>query len=207
MPREMVEWGVAAQVREGETLSGDHYLVRHTANRVLVAAIDGIGHGPEAAEASRVAAAVLESKADQPLVSLFALCHKALRATRGVVMTLAAFDESEDRMTWLGVGNVEGRLLRADETSSHPEETLLLRNGVIGHTMPSSLVVSALPLAKGDVLILATDGIHHEFTSGLHIGRSAYNIAHDILARHNKGNDDALIFVAKYRGGESSSGR
>jgi len=201
MSHEIIEWGVAAQVREGESLSGDQYLVKQIDGRILVAVIDGIGHGPEAAEASRMAVAVLEAKANQQLVSLFAYCHKALHGTRGVVMSLAAIDEGDNQMTWLGVGNVEGRLLRANKTSSHPEETLLLRNGVVGHTIPSSLIISGLPMEKGDALILATDGIRHEFTIGLHIGRSAHMIANDILATHNKGNDDALVMVVKYRGG------
>src|SRR5689334_17054114 len=133
MPDKMTDWSVAIQVREGETICGDHYVICRVKNRVLVAAIDGIGHGPEAALASRKAAEILEANADQSLAFLFSACHNELRGTRGVVMNVAAFDGSDHTMAWLGVGNVHGRLLRADKTSTTPEEELLQYSGVLGH--------------------------------------------------------------------------
>src|SRR5258708_17579902 len=201
-PDKMIEWGVAVQLHEGEKLSGDEYVVHPTPNAILVAAIDGIGHGPQAASASRAAAASIQANVQQPLEILFETCHKALYNTRGVVMSLAVFDRRDSSMSWLGVGNVEGRLVRADKSSSHLEDELLLRNGVIGHDLPPNIAASILPVAKGDVLIFATDRIDPAFTQGLHIGRPAHQIANDILAGHNKAIDDALVIVAKYMGGE-----
>ena len=200
----LTEWSVAIQVREGETVSGDHYLIYRTSSRVLMAVIDGIGHGPEAALASRTAVSTLEALADQSLVSLFRTCHKALRSTRGVVMSVAIFDEADNSLAWLGVGNVEGRLMRGDKSANQPEEELVKYRGVVGHELPTALAFSVLPVSKGDVLILATDGIHHDFTKNLHIGKSAYNLANDILTQHSKGNDDALVMVARYIGGVPS---
>lgn len=204
MPRNFVEWGVAAQILKGENLSGDQHLIRQLAGRYLIAAIDGVGHGPEAAAAGRAAVEAIEVDPERPLNILFFDCHNALGETRGVVMTLAILDYRAKKLTWAGVGNVEGRLLRADKESSHPEETLLLRSGIIGHNLPSSLNITTLPIFSRDVLILATDGIRSDFATRLHTGRSAYQIANDVLARYSKGTDDALVVVAKYRGGESS---
>ena len=197
----IVEWSTAIQVREGEALSGDHYLICRVLDRVLVAVVDGIGHGPEAAHASRRAVEILEANAGESLVSLFTLCHQELRDTRGMVMSLASFDGHGESLTWLGVGNVQGRLLRADMTLVHREEELLTYSGVVGHEMPAVLVFSVLPVFKGDVLILATDGISHDFTKSVHLGRSAYQIANDILTKHSTGVDDALVIVVKYRKG------
>src|SRR5258707_502490 len=188
----IIEWGVAVQVREGEDIPGDHYAVCPTPGHILVAAIDGIGHGPHAASASRAAVSTIEANADQPLSYLFTICHKELHNTRGVVMSLAAFDRAGGRMAWLGIGNVAGRLLRADRSSRHVEEDLLVRSGVVGHDLPATLAIGVLPVARGDVLIFATDGVHQEFTQGLHIGRSAHQIANDVLMKHSKGTDDAL---------------
>jgi len=201
MVDKIVEWSTAIQVREGEDMSGDHYLICRVADYVLVAVVDGIGHGPEAAKASRLAISIIESNSTESLVSLFGLCHKALSETRGVVMSLAAFDAAAGNLTWLGVGNVGGRLVRADKTLLHPEEELLSYSGVVGHSMPSVLVFNVLPISKGDVLILATDGIAQEFTKSVHTGRSAYQIANDVLSQHSKGTDDALVMVAKYERG------
>lgn len=201
MLNKITEWSVAIQVREGEDLSGDHYLICRVADRILMAVVDGIGHGPEAAHASRMAVSVIEAHAEESIVSLFALCHKELRNTRGVVMSLATFDGSDDSMSWLGVGNVGGRLLRTDKTSIHPEEELLTYSGVVGHEMPPVLIFSVLPVFKGDVLVLATDGISLEFGKSVYTGRSAHQIANDILSKHSKGIDDALVIVAKYQKG------
>jgi serine phosphatase RsbU (regulator of sigma subunit) len=201
MPDKIVEWSVAVQTRKGEEVSGDHYLICRVSNRVLVAVVDGIGHGPEAALASRTAMKALEANADQSLVALFSICHKALHDTRGAVISVAAFDGLTNSLAWLGVGNVEGRLLRADRSATRPEEELLKYGGVVGHEMSAVLIIGVLPVAKDDVLILATDGIRPDFAYDLKIGKSAHNIAHDILAKYNKGTDDALVMVAKYRGG------
>jgi serine phosphatase RsbU (regulator of sigma subunit) len=150
-----------------------------------------------------MAVSILEANVGQSLPSLVEICHTALRITRGVVMSLAAFNGSGSTMTWLGVGNVQGRLLRADkESNHHAQEELFLRGGVVGHNLPSTLDVNVLSVAKGDVLILATDGIHDEFTESLYVSRPAQEIADEILVRHSKGADDALVLVARVRGGE-----
>jgi serine phosphatase RsbU (regulator of sigma subunit) len=205
MPDKLVEWSTAIQMREGEVMSGDHYSICPVGERVLVSVVDGIGHGPEAAEASRLAVSILEAHAEEPLVSLFSLCHKELKHTRGVVMSLAIFDGANNSLSWLGVGNVLGRLLRADKTSMYSEEELLTYSGVVGHEMPTMLIFSVLPVFRGDVLILATDGVAPEFSKSIHIGRSAHQLANDILSKHSKGTDDALVIVAKYRKDQTGS--
>ena len=54
--REPVEWGIATRCRRGETTSGDLAVVTLLPEGVLVAGIDGLGHGDEAARAARKAA-------------------------------------------------------------------------------------------------------------------------------------------------------
>ena len=44
----MIEWGVAAAPLAGETESGDLHLVKPVGRGMLVAAVDGLGHGAEA---------------------------------------------------------------------------------------------------------------------------------------------------------------
>jgi len=82
--------------RQGE--SGDHHLVCCNQNGILIAAIDGIGHGEEAANAAKAAAAFLRSSADEPIISLVEGLHEKLRATRGVVMSVALIDPEHGMM-------------------------------------------------------------------------------------------------------------
>src|SRR5688572_9162577 len=110
----LVDWGVATRPITGETVSGDLHLVQSLDNGVLLATIDGVGHGDEATAAAQAAAAILEKHAHESVISLVKRCHASLTKTRGVVMTVASLDALENTITWLGVGNVEGVLLRAD---------------------------------------------------------------------------------------------
>ena len=45
----LIEWGVATLALPGEAQSGDRHLVKPVGSTVLVAVVDGLGHGAEAA--------------------------------------------------------------------------------------------------------------------------------------------------------------
>src|SRR5258707_3223169 len=159
----MVEYGVAKFVLPGQSESGDQHLVCCNRNGILVAAIDGIGHGEAAANAARAAAALLRSSADEPIISLVERCHEKLRATRGVVLSLAFIEPEHGMMTWLGVGNVQGVLMRADAKNGNAQESRLLRAGVVGSRW-LALHGTVLPIAQGDTLFLRTDGVRSDFS-------------------------------------------
>ena len=54
-----LEWGVASQAYPGETSSGDSWLVKELPEGILVAVVDALGHGGEAAPAAQKVADVL----------------------------------------------------------------------------------------------------------------------------------------------------
>jgi negative regulator of sigma-B (phosphoserine phosphatase) len=195
----MVEYGIAKFVLPGQEKSGDHHLVCCSRNGILVAAIDGIGHGEEAANASKAAAALLRSSADDPIISLVERCHEKLRATRGVVLSLAFVDPEHGMMTWLGVGNVQGVLMRADTRKGNGQESLLLRAGVVGSQLPA-LQATVLPIVQGDTLFFATDGIRSDFSVTLSARENPQRAADRILEQYGNGNDDALVLAARLTG-------
>ena len=194
-----LHWSVAARALAGE--GGDRAVIAVAGERALAAAIDGLGHGAKAAMAAETARAVVEGSAEHDVVSIVERCHAALRATRGVAMSVASFDFTTDVVTWMGIGNVEGRLLRGGELS-RPVESLLLRSGVAGHELPP-LSASKVRLRRGDVLIFATDGIRRDFADDLATSGSTRNIAERLLERHATQTDDALVLVARYMGTKS----
>src|SRR3989442_1880853 len=85
----LIEWGVASLALPGEAESGDRHLVKPVGTGVLVAVVDGLGHGAEAAAAAQAAVAALERHATESPVPLVERCHRALQGTRGVVMSVA----------------------------------------------------------------------------------------------------------------------
>jgi phosphoserine phosphatase RsbX len=196
----LLEWGLATEPLAGQPESGDLGLVLPFPGGILVGAVDGLGHGDEAAAAARAAAEVLRSQPDAPVIWLVRECHEALGETRGVVMSLASFNARYATMTWIGIGNVEGLLVRADGAASPPRETLLLRGGVVGFKLPE-LGAAVLPVGRGDTLVFATDGIRSDFASGLSLAQPPQQIADQILGRHAKKTDDALALVAVVVGG------
>jgi len=195
----VIDWSVAARTVSGQNVSGDLHLVKPFDGRVLVAVIDGVGHGDEAAAAARRAVEILDVYAAEPAIALVKRCHEALLKTRGVVLTVAKFHTAESTMTWLGVGNVESRLYRADAGASQPRESVLLRGGLVGYQLPA-LQAGVIPVEPGDLLVMATDGIRAEFENGINLHETTQQIADKILSLHFKGNDDALVLVARYLG-------
>ena len=195
----MIEWGVATLTLPSQDESGDRHVVQPFPDGVLVAAVDGIGHGEEAAAAAKTAVTILTIYSHESVVTLLRRCHEGLRKTRGVVLSVASFDTHASTMTWLGVGNVEGLLLRADPQASPPRESLLLRGGVVGGELPA-LSASIVPLVRGDTLVFTTDGVRSDFAEGLTVseGESPQRSADRILARYGKHTDDALVLVARY---------
>lgn len=192
-----VTWAVDTFMLPGRHCSGDQYLVTGTPDGALIALVDGLGHGEEAAAASLTAISVLEQNAAMNVVSLVQCCHEKLRSTRGVVMSLAAFDCRQGLISWVGVGNVSGVFLPHSCRSS--QETLLLRAGVVGHQLPH-LHAATLPLTPGDTLILTTDGVRSDFADGLLLNGTPRELAERILMHHATGIDEAMVLVARFKG-------
>ena len=252
-----LEWGIAERPLPGQPESGDQYLVSAWPTGALLAAIDGLGHGPGAAKAARLAAATLEADAQQPLHLLLDRCHQALRRTSGIVLTLAVYHANDHSLSWLGIGNVEGVLVRADRYARPGCEFVIPRGGVVGYRAPPPRI-STLAVDPGDTLVLATDGVRPGFVDALrdcpkrsragsptpsplagegwgegvnslddsrnpplpsppppggrgpersprslpglplNLDAPPQQIANDILARHAREGDDALVLVARF---------
>lgn len=194
-----IDIGVASFASGGQGESGDLHVSVCNSDYALIAAVDGIGHGKSAAAAAHAAASILESSAGVPLVSLIQQCHEVLRSTRGVVLSVAFVDFHLGVLDWIGVGNVQGILLRAPHSPHGSNKTLLLRPGVIGAQF-SPLHSATLPISPGDTLAFATDGVRSEFADDLFSHEVPQRSADRILAKHCKGTDDALILVARFLG-------
>jgi phosphoserine phosphatase RsbX len=195
----MVEYGVAKFALPGQGESGDQHVVICNRGGVLIAAIDGIGHGEEAANAANAAVSILKAGADEPIISLVEQCHEKLRTTRGVVFSLASIDTSHGLMTWLGIGNVQGVLMRSDSKKGNVLETLLLRGGVVGSQLPP-LQATVLQITRGDTVYFATDGVRGDFAQSLTALENPQRAADRILGQFRNGNDDALVLVARLTG-------
>jgi phosphoserine phosphatase RsbX len=206
MMQAIVDIGIATYTLPGQQDTGDRQVVIKMPDRVLVAVIDGLGHGQEAAMASERAVATIKQHAhnESSLPVLVQHCHAALNGSRGVVMNLAIFNPANQTLAWLGIGDVEGRLLIKTSQSTYSEEALLIRSGVVGHRLPR-LRTSVARIGNGDTLIFATDGVLPDFAEKLRIESEVNDIANHIVEHHRKNTDDALVLVARYVANGNSS--
>jgi hypothetical protein len=200
--REVIAWAVAEAPFPNESESGDRHVVLPSADGVLIAAVDGAGHGAAAAAAAKVAVATLEAHAYESPIGLLVRCHEELKGSRGVVMTIAFIHLRDRTLTWAGVGNVEAVLFHGLGQYQTRPDRALLRNGVIGYRLPP-VRAEVLPLKPFDTLVIVTDGIRPNFADGLALSDDLQRIADGILESHFNGTDDALVVVVRYLGGES----
>lgn len=196
----IVDWASTGMAKPGEQVSGDAYLVRtFSPAGALLAVIDGLGHGAEAAAAAQRARTALEEFSPDSVIALTRHCHEALAGTRGACLSLATFNARDHTMTWMGVGNVEAMLVRAQNAE---REYLLLRAGVVGHHLPQ-LQATMLAVHAGDVLFMYTDGIRFQYADAIdYLEIPPSRLAQNMLQRylHIRQSDDALVLAARYVG-------
>jgi serine phosphatase RsbU (regulator of sigma subunit) len=190
---------VASATKEGEQVCGDTYFIKGGEDRVLLAVIDGLGHGNKAAEASKKAVELLEDFEGESIINLIKHCHNGLKKTRGVVMSLAQINFYEETITWVGVGNVDGSLIFANDEDRPKIEHFVLRGGIVGYKLPL-LQATITPISPGDLLICSTDGVKVNYLGKIDMNDDPDKIVEDISSNYFKRSDDALILVAKYLG-------
>lgn len=191
-----IEWHVAMRPQPGQSVCGDNYVVEPYEGGILIAVIDGLGHGAKAADASSAAVEALRKRPQDPVTDMVEYCHRATRQTRGNVITVASL-KNNGSLTWLGVGNVSAVVVRHTTDSQFVREHLLLRGGVVGYRLPPLRPFSLL-LNPLDTLIFATDGIRSAFTEHIPFKESPQTIADSILQRYSRETDDATVLVARY---------
>ena len=194
-----LEWGIAARPLRGQLVCGDAAIVCPFYGGAVVAAIDGLGHGASAAEAANLALRVVEARPDLAVDEQLRRCHDCLKGTRGAVMSLARFDDARATVTWTGVGNVEGALLRGDPGRVPKRHTLATPGGVVGCQL-SGPRTSTLSLYPGDVLVFATDGVRPRLHDAELLFDDPGLVATRALERWSHGSDDALVVVARWLG-------
>lgn len=192
-----IEAAFATLPLPGESESGDLCLIKRVGHGTLIAVVDGLGHGQDAACAAHAAVGALDRYSRESLIDLVRRCHEALVGLRGVVLGLAFLDPQAARMAWLGVGNIGGVLLRADLGNRPSRITLVPNAGFIGAEQAHPTTRS-VPLALGDTVIMYSDGIKDGFAESLVLSNTPQEIADFVITRHVKGNDDALVLVARY---------
>ena len=175
--------------------AGDRHVVEAFEQGVLIAVIDGLGHGSKAAQAGIAAADALRQHPDKSAAWLLEHCNRAIRGTRGAAISVVSIQTRQQQLEWAGVGNVLA-ILGHDAADDKRHETLLAQGGVVGFRMPRLRPVR-LAVYPYDTLILTTDGIRSGFMEEAPLHAAPQQLADYILEHYQRGTDDALALVAR----------
>jgi len=187
-----VDVGTANRPAEGETVSGDAYLVIENAPRTLIVVADGLGHGPHAAVAASTLLKYIEEHADEPLDMLLRGADRAVASTRGAAVMIARVDKQNASLDVAGVGNVALRSWSKDRIQPLPARGVLGRG--IRHVR-----IFRYSLVEGDMFALYTDGISGSFEIEAWKNQSCSVIAQSVVDAFRKSHDDATCVVVRYR--------
>jgi serine/threonine protein phosphatase PrpC len=178
-------------------VSGDQFAVVATEDGgALLAVIDGLGHGPEAETAAREAVRVVTSSSSQSALGVLHACHEALGRTRGAVMSIVRVQEAA--LTWAGVGNVEAVFVPGPQSAGR-RRRLVCAGGVVGYSLPVVREFGG-PIARGDLVVLATDGLREDFADHIDVASSPETLVRELIARCRGARDDVLVLAARYDG-------
>jgi anti-sigma regulatory factor (Ser/Thr protein kinase) len=179
---------------QGEEESGDSWSATVSGDVATMSVVDGLGHGPAAASASRAGIRVVKEHPDRELPALMQDAHAALRPTRGAAMAIARVRTAEGEVQFAGVGNIAGSIAlngSLRKTVSFP--------GTVGHEMRKVQLFS-YPWQPGSILIMHSDGLSGSWSLETYPGlseRAPAVIAAVLFRDFCRGKDDATIVVAK----------
>jgi phosphoserine phosphatase RsbX len=196
-----IEWARAGRPVATEYTSGDRGIaVDLDGEAALFGLVDGLGHGPDAATAALRAIDVVKGSSYKRLEVLLQLCHRTLEGTRGVAMTLARVDFAAGTLEWTGVGNVAAELVAKAPTGLLVRSSARLTGGIIGYRSPEIRPAQVISIRPGDLLVMSTDGIDEDHLEHIDFAASATSIAEELLGKHARETDDAMVLTARHRG-------
>jgi anti-sigma regulatory factor (Ser/Thr protein kinase) len=186
--------GAISIAAPGEQVCGDGWAFALEGERAALVVADGLGHGPDAAEAAQAA---LETFAEDPFGEprqQLQRAHARLRATRGAALMLLHADAAGAAIRTAGAGNVLGRLV-----SGTADRTLLGQHGTVGVTIrtPDETRADWPPYA---LLVACSDGIESRWKPEAVwpvLGRDPTLAAALLLRDHCRGRDDATVAVLR----------
>lgn len=168
--------------------------------------VDGLGHGPAAAEAARAAVTEFAHGPLTDLETFVRRANEAMRGTRGGVLAVCSIAPERNQVTYAGVGNIAGRVLGGAR-----REHLVSQHGTLGtHLAPPAARQSTYAWPPGATLVLTTDGVDTRWDPGSYPDLLRHHpvvVAATIHRDHTRGTDDAAILVVHDTGGTEGGAR
>ena len=170
----------------GERNPGDAVVVREVDGATLLAVIDVLGHGDEAARVAGLAVAYLR---EAPLTRSSAVVHgvhQALRGTRGAALAVCVIRGLA--LDACGVGNVDTHVLGS-------KLPIVNTPGIVGQRYGALRELTGT-LQVGDRLVCHSDGISSRVPLRELRHLSPADACAAIMTHHRRSYDDATVLIA-----------
>jgi anti-sigma regulatory factor (Ser/Thr protein kinase) len=178
--------------KPGQEVCGDAWAFKASPEGVSILVADGLGHGPDAAEAARCAVDIFDKHRSASPKEVLESVHKGLRHTRGAAVTITDLDEGRRIAMVAGLGNVSGYIC---ETGGLRRQ-LVTMNGTAGMESRTLFREFTYPWPQGASLVLHSDGLVSHWDLGDYpalIRRAPGLIAGVLFRDHRRGNDDTTV--------------
>jgi Stage II sporulation protein E (SpoIIE) len=197
-PHSGPEYGAVSLPLAGEEACGDLWAIEEVRGLTLLLVVDGLGHGPQAAEAAREAVRIFGERASLGLVEIVQAAHAALRSTRGAALAVAELDLGRGEVRYAGVGNIAGSILGAGEDRS---TSMVSHNGTVGHTI-RKVQEFTYPWTPGSLLVMHSDGLATHWQLGRYPGLTSRHpaiVAGTLYRDFRRVRDDVTVVVVRER--------
>jgi negative regulator of sigma-B (phosphoserine phosphatase) len=180
-------------------ISGDDSVFVLSESGFLGAVADGLGHGPEAREASNRAMDLIRQNQQTSLDQLTEIVNTGLAGTRGCALSLMRYREDDRSVEYASAGDVHAHLYHLREAHFFTPTSLILGAGPLKR---QKIRIEKQGAQPGSVFVMFTDGLKSRTTlkGRLNILRKPpVAIAQHLLENDARPDDDALVFVAKFK--------
>lgn len=187
--------GVVSVPKRGERVCGDGWAIVSERERTMVIVVDGLGHGPVAADAAREAERVFHENVKLSPEQILPVMHDALRKTRGAAVTVAELDHARRSIRYAGVGNISGVVVGPDGG----QKSMVSHNGTVGFEM-RRVQSFEYPWPLNSNVIIYSDGLTSQLRldqyNGL-LNRHPTLVAGVIYRDCSRQRDDATVVVLR----------
>ncbi|WP_063765474.1 ATP-binding SpoIIE family protein phosphatase [Nonomuraea candida] len=175
-----------------ETECGDGFAISQAGPVTTVLVCDGLGHGPNAAQATYRAVELFLEAGEQEPVAVVERLHAGMDGTRGGAVAVARVEP--DRVLFAGLGNVSGWVAHAEG-----RQGMVSVPGIAGH-QGGRLRQYTYDLPRYATVVLHTDGLTERWDPGNLPGlfsRTPAVIAAGLMREAGSRRDDACVVTVR----------
>jgi len=186
--------GAISVPKLGERVCGDGWAVCHEAVGVSALVVDGLGHGPQAAEAATAGVDAFTRQRYLATSDALQAVHDGVRHTRGAAGAVLAVNREKHTAKYSGVGNNSCAFLNADGTRQ-----AVSSNGTLGH-MVRHIREYAYPFNDDASFVMYSDGLtsHWSFDQYQGLRQRHPTVIAAVLYRDvTRHRDDVTVLVGR----------